>query len=227
MKQNEQERSEQSENNLTTQNKRLPKREIIVGIIAILFALGLSIAAICYKDVLMSKASSIRYSILGILVISFLAGSILSFAAIPVPYWLLVFTLSSVLAIRWGIMAPVWVGLASATGATLGHLPTFLLGYGGRSLSYKVSGKISDNWYGRWFKKITKWSEKHGWIAVFLTSALFNPIHLPMTVAFGTLHYSPWKYFIFSFLGNIVKSMFLAFAGYFGLTSLLKLFGLH
>jgi len=204
---------------------RTTKREIIVGITAIVLAIGLCVAAIIYKDEIMVTAAGFGYSLVGMVIVSFLAGSILSFTAVPIPYWILVFTLPTALATTWGILAPVAVGFTSALGATLGHMPTFMIGYGGRSLSNKLSTRFSNNWYGRWYNKIIKWSEKHGWIAVFLTSAIFNPIHLPLTVAFGTLRYPPYKFFLYSFLGNSVKSLFLAFAGYYGLTSLLDLFG--
>jgi membrane protein DedA with SNARE-associated domain len=203
----------------------LPKREIIVGVLAIVITIGLCVAAFLYKDAIMNTAATFSYGLIGILIVSFLAGSILSFTAVPIPYWILVFSLPTALATNWGILAPIAVGLTSALGATLGHMPTFMIGYGGRSLSTKLSDRFSNNWYGRWYKKIINWSEKHGWIAVFLTSAVFNPIHLPMTVAFGTLRYPPLKFFGYSFLGNSVKSLFLAFCGYYGLTWLLKFFG--
>ncbi len=65
----------------------------------------------------MGVANIASYSLLGVLVISLTAGSILSLTAIPVPYWLLVFTLPSTLTPQWGILAPVAVGLASALGS--------------------------------------------------------------------------------------------------------------
>jgi membrane protein DedA with SNARE-associated domain len=204
----------------------VPKREIIVGALAIIFTIAICVAAILYKDEIMTRATVFGYSLLGLLVIAFLAGSILSFTAIPIPYWFLVFTLPSVLAAKWGLLAPIDVGLTSALGATIGHMPTFMLGYGGRTLTKKLSNRFGNNWYGRWYQNVINWSQKHGWIAVFLTSALPNPVHLPMTVAFGTLRYSPLKFFIFSLLGNAVKSLVLAFAGYYGLTSLLKFLGI-
>ncbi len=209
-----------------TPQAKTTKREIIVGIAAIVLAIGLCVAAILYKDAIMKTAAGFGYSLVGMLIVAFLAGSILSFTAVPVPYWILVFSLPTALAVNWGILAPVAVGFTSALGATLGHMPTFMIGYGGRSLPTKLSTRFSSNWYGRWYNRTIKWAEKHGWIAVFLTSAIFNPIHLPMTIAFGTLRYPPLKFFIYSFLGNSVKSLVLAFAGYFGLTSLLKLFGI-
>jgi membrane protein DedA with SNARE-associated domain len=207
-------------------DERVPLREIIVGVLAVIFTIAACIAAILYKDEIMTRATNVGYGLVGLLVISFLAGSILSFTAVPIPYWFLVFTLPSVFAAQWGIMAPVGVGFTSALGATLGHMPTFMLGYGGRTLTRKLSTRFNKSWYGRWYQRIIMWSQKHGWIAVFLTSALFNPVHLPMTVAFGSLRYPPWKFFLFSLLGNAVKSMVLAFAGYYGLTSLLKFLGI-
>ncbi|MBN1367531.1 MAG: VTT domain-containing protein [Dehalococcoidales bacterium] len=209
----------------TQAKTRILKREIIVGVSAIVITIGLCVAAILYKDTIMNTAASLGYGLTGILLVSFLAGSILSFTAVPIPYWILVFTLPTALAANWGILAPFAVGLTSALGATLGHMPTFMIGYGGRSLPGKLSNRFSNNWYGRWYKKIITWSEKHGWIAVFINSAIFNPIHLPMTVAFGTLRYPPWKFFLYSFLGNSVKSLLLAFCGYYGLTWLLKFIG--
>ncbi len=198
-----------------------PKREIFLGILTIVVTVALCVAAIYYKNDLMSIASVAGYSLIGMLLISFLAGSVLSFTAIPVPYWLLVFTLPSVLASKWGIMAPVAVGLTSALGATLGHLPTFLLGYGGNKISQAVATRIKVPF----FDKAIKWAQKHGGWASFLMSAMFNPVHLPMTLAIGALHFPMWKFLLFSLLGNAVKSLFLAFAGYFGLTSLLRFIG--
>lgn len=197
-------------------------KELIFGGASIVFAVGLSSVAIYYKEDLMKVAAIANYSLLGMFIISFLAGSLLSLTAIPVPYWLFVFTLPTVLAARWGIMAPVGVGLTSAFGATLGHLPTFMIGYGGSKITQTISSRISH----RLYHQAIEWAKRHGAWASFLTSAIFNPFHLPMTVAIGALHFPPPKYLLYSFLGNCVKSLFLAFAGYFGLNSLVRLLGI-
>jgi membrane protein DedA with SNARE-associated domain len=198
-----------------------PKREIYLGILGIVVTIGLCVTAIYYKDDLMRMTYMAGYSLLGVLIISFIAGSLLSFTAVPVPYWLLVFTLPSVLAANWGLLAPVWVGLTSALGCTLGHLPTFMIGYGGRSLSQRVTTKFNNRFYNR----AMEWAQRHGSWAVFAMSAMFNPLHLPMTIAIGALRFPPPKFLLFSFLGNTVKSLFLAFCGYFGLTSLFGFLG--
>ncbi len=201
------------------------RKDVFLGILALIATISLSVAGIYYRHDLINISGIAGYSLLGLLVISFAAGSLLSFTAVPVPYWLLVFTLPTILAPEWGkwaILAPVGVGLISALGATLGHLPTFMLGYGGSTLSQKVLLKF-DN---RFHQKAMSWAKNHGSWASFLISAIFNPMHLPMTIAMGAIRFSPPKFLLYSFLGNMVKSMFLAFAGYFGLNSLLSFLGM-
>ncbi|MFH1032378.1 MAG: VTT domain-containing protein [Chloroflexota bacterium] len=200
---------------------RLRKRDISRFLLAAILVVAVSLAVIYYGDNLMSMTLVARYSLIGMLAVAFLAGSTLSFIPVAVPYWLLLFTLPGVLAGQWGILAPVSVGLASALGCALGHLPTFMLGYSGTGLSRKVTtSKIPV------FNKAMEWANKRGAWAVFVMSAIPNPAHLPVTMAIGALRYSPTKFFIFSLLGNTVKSLTLAFCGYFGITSLFRFLGM-
>jgi membrane protein DedA with SNARE-associated domain len=198
-----------------------PKKVIYLGAAAVVFTIAACVAAIYYKDALADIANIGGYSLLGVAVIAFIAGSTLSFVAIPIPYWLLVFTLPSILEPQWGLLAPVAVGLTSALGTALGHLPTFMIGYGGGSLSQKFGTMVNNRFYTR----AIDWARKNGSWAVFAMSAMINPIHLPMTIAIGALRYPPPKFFLFSLLGNMVKSLVIAFCGYFGLSSLFQFIG--
>lgn len=202
--------------------QRWPKKGIYLGALTLVVTIALSATAIYYKDTLLNIANIGGYSLLGVAVVAFVAGSTLSFVAIPIPYWILVFSLPSVLAPQWGLLAPVAIGLTSALGTTLGHLPTFMIGYGGGSLSKKFDTMINNRFYTR----AIEWAKKNGSWAVFAMSAMLNPIHLPMTIAIGALRYPPLKFFIFSFLGNTVKSSVIAFSGYFGLSSLFQFLGI-
>ena len=203
--------------------KRLwTKMGVFWAVLTVVVTVALCVLAILFQDKLAGIANFGGYSLIGVLVVAFIAGSILSFIAIPLPYWLIVFTLPSVLKAQWGILAPVTIGLVSAVGTTLGHLPTFMIGYGGGKLSERVTAKFNFKAYN----KVIEWTKKHGGWAAFLMSAMFNPVHLPMTIAIGALRFPPPKFMLYSFLGNAVKSLFLAFAGYYGLTSLLKFIGL-
>lgn len=198
-----------------------PKREILLGILAIVVTTALCVTAIFYKDDLMRVANMAGYGLLGVLITAFIAGSTISITAIPVPYMILVFTLPSVLAVQWGILAPIWVGIISALGASLGQLLTFMIGYGSRNLSQRITARISNRFYNR----AMNWALRHGSWTVFIMSAIFNPIHLPMTIAIAALHFPIHKFFLFSLLGNIVKSLAIAFCGYFGLSSLFRFLG--
>ncbi len=197
--------------------QRWPKKEIILGSLSIVITLGLVAALIYYKDELMGIASVANYGLLGLFIIAFLGSGLPSMTAVPVPFWLLVLTLPSVLASRWGILAPVWIALITALGISLGQLLTFMVSYGGRSLSQKLATKFNNRFYNR----AMGWAQRHGSWAVFVMSAIFNPIHLPMTIAIAALRYPPQKFFFFCFLGALVKSLFIAFSGYFGLGSII------
>lgn len=197
------------------------RKGIIIGILTVVFTISLCVVVICYRDTLMGWAHMEKYGLLGVFIFAFLAGSIVNFVATPVPYWLLVFTLPSILATQWGIFAPLWVGLVSAIGATLGQLLTFMVGYSGSGLYRKFTVNIDNRFYNR----AMDWAQRHGSWSVFIMSALFNPLHLPMTIAIAALRFPPAKYLLFSLLGNLVKSLFIAFCGYFGLTSLFGFLG--
>jgi membrane protein DedA with SNARE-associated domain len=209
-----------------------PKRDIYVGVATIVVTVAVCVLAFVYKDELMKMAHIAGYSLLGVFIVAFVSGSVFAFVAIPVPYWLLVFTLPSILAPQWGVFAPVFVGLTSALATTLGHMPTFMIGYGGgktyRGLAKFFGARIGakkDSAKPGFYTRAMNWAKRHGSWAVFAMSALFNPLHLPMTIAMGTLRFPPLKFFFLSLLGNMVKSLFLAFCGYFGLTSLFSFLG--
>jgi membrane protein DedA with SNARE-associated domain len=202
--------------------RRWSKKELGLGALAVLATVALCVVAIYYKDELMSTAYLARFGLLGVLIVSFIAGSTFSITAIPVPYWALVIMLPSLIADQWGILAPVWVGLLAGLGASLGQFITFMIGYGGRTISERITSKFSSRFYDRAMGV----AARHGSLAVFLMSLIPNPIHLPMSIAIATLHYPPHKFFIFSFLGTGLKSLILAFCGYYGLNSLFSWIGI-
>ncbi len=204
------------------ERRSLPKKGITLGVLTVVVTVALCLAVIFYRDALMNVVHIEKYGLLGVFVFAFIAGSVVNFVATPFPYWLLVFTVPSLLAPSWGALAPLWVGMLSALGASLGQLLTFMVGYSGSRLYHKFTVKIDNRFYNR----AIGWAQRHGSWAIFLMSAMFNPIHLPMTIAIAALRYPPLKFFVFSLLGNLVKSLFIAYCGYFGLTSLFNLFGL-
>jgi len=201
--------------------RHLSKKVILLGVLTVVVTVALCVAVLYYRDALMGVVHIEKYGLLGVFVFAFIAGSVVNFVATPFPYWLLVFTVPSLLAPAWGALSPLWVGLISALGASLGQLLTFMVGYGGSSLYHKFTVNIDNRFYNR----AMSWAQRHGSWAIFVMSAIFNPLHLPMTIAIAALRYPPLKFFVFSLLGNLVKSLFIAFCGYFGLTSLFNFLG--
>lgn len=196
-------------------------KHIVISVLSLVVVIFLCLAAIYFKDHLLDTENIARYGLLGVLITAFVAGSTVSVLAIPVPYWLLVFTLPSILAPEWEIGAPIAVGIISGFGVALGQMLTFMIGWRGRDLSEKLASKLSRGLY----TKGMHWAQRHGSLTVFTMSAVPNPFHLPMTLAMASLRFSGWKFVLLSLLGNIVKSLFIAFCGYFGLTSLFRLLG--
>ena len=161
-----------------------------------------------------------HYSLVGVLVISVVACSPTG-VFVPIPYLLVILTLPGVLAGKWGVVAPVWVGITAAFGATIGQFLSFMIGYGSRNISESLFARISAKAYN----KADTWIKKYGSATVFVVSAVPNPVHLPVTVTLGAARFSPSRWFFLSLSGNLVKCLFIAFAGYFSMGFVLRLLG--
>jgi len=198
-------------------NRGLVSRsEIIVGTLGAVITIAACVLAIVYRNEIAQYFDIAKYGLVGIVILAFVAASSFSITAIPVPYWVVTFIAPSILAPQFGILAPVYVGLLTGLGASLGQFLTFLIGYGGRGFSEKLTRRFSSTVYDR----AVAWMKKRGGWAVFFMSVMANPLHLPMTLAIAALKYPPYLFFIFTFLGVGLKSLVLAFAGYFGMNTL-------
>jgi len=85
--------------------------------------------------------------------------------------------------------------------------------------------KKYDNFIVRSLYRITGWTQYRGSLTVFLMSAALNPVFFPMALAIGASRFQLWRFFLMCWAGNTVKSMVIAYLGYFGLDSLLSLMG--
>jgi membrane protein DedA with SNARE-associated domain len=155
-----------------------------------------------------------NYGYLGAFFFGFLAGSSLP---LPLPYLVVTFTLG-------GVLNPALVGVASGLGAGIGGTLVYLFGRGGSKLLPKFgllppdpnqppSPKVA---------RLLDWAHRRGSLVVFLMSAMLNPAFAPMAITMGALRFRLAKFFLWCSAGNIVKSLFIAFCGYFGLGTLLR-----
>lgn len=203
------------------QKTTFSKKDKIVAASVLTIIIGMLIAGIVFRKDIAAIDNLNRYSLVGLLIITIIACSPLSVTAIPIPYLLVVFTLPSMLAETWGLLAPVWVGAIAAVGATTGQTPTFFIGYSSKSISEKLLSRISKKVYD----KALSWIKKYGLWTVYIVSTIPNPVHLPVTVILGAAKFSPVRWVILSFAGNLTKCVIIAFTGYYGVDIVLRLLG--
>jgi len=144
----------------------------------------------------------------------------------PFPYVIVVFTMGSVL-------NPALVGTAAGLGAGIGGTLFYLLGHGGYRFLPKISllspaaNDAPSSRLSRWTSRILDWAQRRGLIAVFITSIVLIPgLFTPIAIAMGTLRFRLWKFFLTCWVGNTVKSLVIAYCGYFGLGVLLRWLGI-
>jgi len=158
-----------------------------------------------------------NYGYIGAFFFGFLAGSSLP---MPLPYLVVTFTLG-------GVLNPAFVGLASGLGAGIGGTLVYLFGRGGRRLFPQVSllSPKPDQPPSPRVAQFLDWAHRKGSVVVFVMSVMLNPAFAPMAIAMGALRFRLAKFFLWCSAGNIVKSLFIAYCGYFGLGTLLRWLG--
>jgi len=186
--------------------KVFAKKNFYLSGLALVITLFFCVAVVYYWEYVNQLQG---YGYLGIFIISLLAGSIM---LIPLPYAAVVFTLG-------GVLNPVLVGAASGLGASIGAITIYLAGYGGHSLLPNVNNSL--------YSRLMNWVQRRGSVAVFIMSAVFNPLFIPMTITMGMLRFRLWKFSLMCWAGFTVKGLFIAYCGYFGLGAVLRWLGIN
>lgn len=133
----------------------------------------------------------------GLFFVSLISSATIIF---PIPSFFLIFTFGAVL-------NPFFVALISALGAAIGEITSYLIGLGGKKLLEKK--------YSKQIKKIRKTFEKYGsdlWIFILAATPFPDDI---VGIFCGVIKYDLRRYFLALFLGKLVLSLILAFAGYY------------
>ena len=95
------------------------------------------------------------------------------------------------------------IALAAGTGEAIGELSGYTLGYSGQPVMTK--------W--KKYQRFEDWMKRHGSLAIFLVSAVPNPVIKLVNASAGALRYPLWKLFLICWLGKIIKSFGFALAG--------------
>ncbi len=135
--------------------------------------------------------------------IAFLGGTSI---LLPIPYYLVVFTLGA------GGLNPILLGLFAGAGLMLGDSTSYFVGYSGR--------EVMPERLRKWGEFLEKQSEKeHSWpltIFLFIYGAMIPLPNDLVIVPLGIFHYGYKKTVFPVGLGNVIFNTMIAAAGYYG-----------
>jgi len=101
---------------------------------------------------------------------------------------------------------PLWVGIISSVGATIGELTCYLAGYWGRKV---ILGEYSGK-----YEKAEVWLKKYGSIAVFVFAILPILIFDLLGLAAGSFRFPLWKFVLACWAGRLIRCLVEAYLGW-------------
>ena len=140
-----------------------------------------------------------EWGYLGILLVSLVSSASILF---PIPDFILIFTLGSVL-------NPFLVALFAAIGSGTGECTGYILGLGGKEILKKK--------YGKQLKGVREKFTKYGsfiWIIILGATPLPDDI---VGIFCGIIRYDFKKFYIAAFIGKLILYLFLAYSGYYSI----------
>jgi membrane protein DedA with SNARE-associated domain len=186
------------------ENRKSMIRRYTAGGVAVVVMLGLCVAAVVFSD----DFDQIKeWGYLGVFIICIFAGGTV---IVPVPGLLVVFTLGS-------ILHPAIVGAVAGLGEAIGVIAIYVAGSAGQGMLEKVSR--------RFVLRFERWIRHHSLLAVFLMSAIINPLYYPFALMAGMLRFGQPGFFLSCWAGKTFKNIGVAYLGFFGLSSLLGWLG--
>jgi membrane protein YqaA with SNARE-associated domain len=165
--------------------------QISVFVVLLGLSIGLFLMARSYLDL----EEVLRYGYLGIFLISLSCVTII----LPLPWEAVVIAAGTAL-------DPIWVGMVAATGATIGELSGYLVGYLGRKV-------ILDKYLGK-YQQAERWLKKYGVVAVFLFALLPVLIFDLLGLVAGSFKYPLWKFVLASWAGRLIRCVVEAYLGW-------------
>ena len=181
------------------------KREVIIGGISLAVTIALSLFIIYHRSYIYEIA---HWGYLGCFVISVLTNGTFILPGVGI---IITFTLG-------GVLNPAIVGAIAGIGEAIGAIGAYFTGYAGSGLFQDRNSSS--------YLRISNIVERHGSKAIFFVSAVLSPIFYPFAVFLGMLRFGWVRFFLATWAGRTVKSMTLAYLGYFGLRSLLQWLGI-
>ena len=184
--------------NLTFNDTEAPTSRIstrgVIRISILITVVGLTIALFFLRDQV-QELDDLGY--LGAFLVMLLSSATI---LVPVPGIAVIFVLGDI----WN---PLYIGLVSGLGSALGELTGYYAGYSGQNL-------FQNN---KFYSRISSWMEKWQGLWIFLFALIPNPLFDIVGMVAGIMRYKVWKFLFVCFLGKTARSIFIAYAGQWGL----------
>ena len=169
----------------------------LVRVIVLLAVLALTVV-LYLNRAQVSKLEVLGYP--GIFLISLLSNATL---ILPVPGVLFTSAMGA-------IFNPLWVALVAGTGAAIGEISGYLVGFSGQAV---IENK-------KWYDRITGWMKEYGDMTILVLAVIPNPLFDIAGMVAGALKMPVWRFLLWSWLGKCIKMLAFAYGG----AGILKLF---
>jgi membrane protein YqaA with SNARE-associated domain len=144
------------------------------------------------------------YGYVGVFIISFIGAASM---ILPTPALASVVGGGAILNSYLGIPTFVWVGIVAGLGEALGEFTGYAAGYGGRIVIQQRPE----------YKRVQGWMERHGVITMFVMSVIPNPLFDVAGAVAGVVRMPLGRFFLAVLAGKIIKDMYMAAVGDFGI----------
>jgi len=183
-----------------------PKTRLtILRILALVGVIALIAALFIFREQVKKLEN---YGYIGIFLISIAAN-----ATIIIPLPGVAFTTA-----MGAIFNPIGVAVAAGLGAAIGELTGYMAGFSGRGVAERVA----------LYNRLTTWMKAHQNLAygmILLLAFIPNPLFDLAGMASGALKLPLWKFLLACAIGKILKMLMFAYAGYYSVAWLTRLFG--
>jgi uncharacterized membrane protein YdjX (TVP38/TMEM64 family) len=197
------------------------KRSWYLVLLSVLLIVAIGVLAVVFRDRLKYIVQNIEeyknYAYIIAFVVNFMAGATVIVYVPGVP---VVFALGGI------VPFPLIVGVVAGLGEALGGFTGYMMGRGGESYLKEPKGGRIQGAFQKIYSRIDKWMGKRGYLTVFLASAIFNPFFMFFGATAGATGMAPWKYYLASAAGKIVKATYVAYLGAWGMGYVLGWLGI-
>jgi membrane protein YqaA with SNARE-associated domain len=192
-----------NEKSTAVKRRRWPAWRLEYGLLIFVVALMTVFAfAFFYFQVEVSRLKD--YGYVGVFIVSFIGAASM---ILPTPALASVVGGGAILNSYLGIPTFVWVGIVAGLAEALGEFTGYAAGYGGRIVIQQRPE----------YKRVQGWMERHGVITMFVMSVIPNPLFDVAGAVAGVVRMPLGRFFLAVLAGKIIKDMYMAAVGDFGI----------